>query len=307
MFESRPPHILLKNHTTFRIGGKARYFFIANNKKELIKAVVAARRCKIPFFILGWGSNVLFLDSGFKGLIIQLKNKKYEFKKNKIYTESGVSIETLVKESTKRGLSGLEWAGGLPGTLGGAVRGNAGAFAGEIKDSVLQIEFLDENNNVKNFSKENCKFSYRNSIFKDKEFIILSCVLKLKKGDKKELIKIAKDHIAYRKERHPLDYPNAGSIFKNCDFEKIPLAIKKIFYEFIKTDPFPVVPTAIIIAKSNLVGEKIGKAQVSKKHSNYIVNLGDARAKDVKKLIKAVKNKVKNKFKIDLEEEIKIF
>ena len=297
---------MLKKHTTFRVGGFAEYFFIGKSNNDLVRAVIAARELKIPFFILGDGSNLLVSDSGFQGLVIKARNNQYKIEHQKICADSGVAVSVLVKESVKRGLSGLEWAGGLPGTLGGAIRGNAGAFGGEIKDSVVEVEFLDNQNKVRKFSNKNCAFSYRSSIFKKKSFIILSVIIKFQKGDRNKLSKVAKSHIIYRRTKHPLNYPNAGSIFKNCDFKKAPKAIKKRFLSVVKKDPFPIIPTALVILEAGLSGKRVGNAQISKKHSNYIVNLGGAKASDVKKLIKIVKDTVKNKFNLVLEEEIQI-
>ena len=218
----------------------------------------------------------------------------------------GMDLQNFIDIAIASGLQGIEWASGIPGTLGGAVRGNAGAFGGEIKDSVVEVEFLDNQNKVRKFSNKNCAFSYRSSIFKKKSFIILSVIIKFQKGDRNKLSKVAKSHIIYRRTKHPLNYPNAGSIFKNCDFKKAPKAIKKRFLSVVKKDPFPIIPTALVILEAGLSGKRVGNAQISKKHSNYIVNLGGAKASDVKKLIKIVKDTVKNKFNLVLEEEIQI-
>ena len=296
----------LKKHTTFRIGGAAKYFFAARTSDELESAVRTAKELELPFFLLSGGSNVLVSDNGFPGLVIQIKNSKFKIENSAVRAEAGVQMATLVKETGKRGLQGLEWAGGLPGTLGGAVRGNAGAFGGEIKDSVLRGEAIDQKGKRRMFSKKQCKFSYRSSIFKERGYIVLSATLQLKKGDKKNIQTIAKKHIQYRKEKHPLEYPSAGSIFKNCDLAKTPKKMQEHFKDVIKMDPFPVIPTAVIIARANLPGLRCGGAQVSEKHPNYIVNRGDARAKDVLELIAKVKREIKNKFGVDLEEEITI-
>ena len=294
----------LKNHTTFRIGGPAKYFFVAKTSGNIAKAVAAARRLKIPFFILGTGSNVLAPDKGFSGLVIKIENCKLKIENLSAWAEAGVSLSTLVKETGKLGLAGLEWAGGLPGTVGGAVRGNAGAFGGEIKDSIVQVEAIDERGKRGTFSLKECQFGYRSSIFKEKNFIVLSAAFKLEKGNKKEIQAAARNHIRYRKERHPLEYPNAGSIFKNCDLVKVPKALRKEMKDVIKVDPFPVIPTAALIARAKLQGLRVRDAQVSEKHPNYMVNLGNARAKDVIRLIADVKKRIKKKFGVDLEEEI---
>ncbi len=298
-------NILLKKHTTFKIGGPAEYFLITKEKKDLVKGIEIAKKLKLPVFVLGGGSNLLVSDNGFKGLVIKIQSAKWSLKlKNIVTSETGVEMKNLVDFSVKKGLAGLEWAGGLPGTLGGAVRGNAGAFGGEIKDSILQVEALDNNLKFRKLSNKQCQFSYRSSIFKKKNWVVLSATIKFKKGDKKIIQDIAKSHIQYRKEKHPLEYPNAGSVFKNVDFNEIPPKIQKLFLDKVKKDPFPIVPSAWFIIGAGLMGKKIGQAQISKKHSNYMVNLGGAKAKDVLKLIEFVKKAVKKKYGITLEQEI---
>ena len=298
-------NVSLAPYTTFKIGGKAKYFYRAKTKENLIKALRVAKKLKVPFFVLGGGSNLLISDKGFNGLIIKQDIKRYKVLGKKIYSEAGVLFPTLGKETGKRGLSGLEWAGGLPGTIGGAVSGNAGAFGGETKDTIIWVEALDTALKIRKFNRKQCHFSYRSSIFKKKGWIVLGVEMELKKGDKEIIQKIAKDHIRYRKERNPLEYPNTGSIFKNCDLKKVPKKVKEMFKDLIKVDPFPVIPSAAIIARTGLIGKKIGNAKISEKHPNFIVNLGGAKAKDVKKLINLVKKIVKKKFRMILEEEVR--
>ena len=294
----------LARHTTFRIGGRARYFFTAASSEKIATALLAAKKARIPVFILSGGSNVLFSDKGFEGLVVHITSSGVSFKETRIVADAGVSMASLVKIAAEHSLAGLEWAGGLPGTLGGAIRGNAGAFGGEIKDTVVSVKAIDGKSSVRVFSKKQCKFSYRSSIFKEKRYVVLSAVLGLKKGNAKELFCIARSHMRYRKERHPLEYPNAGSVFKNCDAAKLSARWKKYFADKIKQDPFPVVPTAALIAEAKLKGLRIGKVEVSKKHPNYIVNLGGGSAKDVIAVIARVKKLVHKKFDVRLEEEI---
>jgi len=280
----------LKNYTTFRIGGPAKYFFKAKSKKDLIKAIQAAKELNLPFFILGGGSNVLFSDKGFKGLVIKVQSSKIESKeaenKNKIiYIESGVKLSHLVKLSLKNSLTGLEWAAGIPGTIGGAIRGNTGAFGGSMSDIVKSVEVLHlPELKIKNYELKDCKFSYKENIFKkNKNLIILSCTLELKKGDKKEIEEKIKYFLDYREKNHPLDFFSAGCIFKNPG--------KKSAGE--------------LIEKCGLKGKKIGDAQISEKHANFIVNLGKAHSEDVLKLINLIKKEVKKKFGIELKKEIR--
>ncbi len=297
-------NIPLAPYTSFRIGGKASYFFIATTKETLQKAVQAARTLRMPFCILGGGTNVLVADKGYRGLVILMRMKQRYLSGTKLYAQAGASMSSAVRKAGSEGLSGLEWAGGLPGTVGGAVRGNAGAFGGEIKDSIIEAEVLGEQGLIRKFFKKDCKFQYRSSIFKKKNLIVLSATFALKRGNKKRIQEIAQSHINYRKEKHPLEYPNAGSIFQNCDFKNIPLRLKSKVRHVVKTDPFPVVPTAYLIAEAGLKGMRQGKAEISSKHPNYIVNRGRAKAKDVILLIRKAKQKVKKKFGVGLKEEV---
>ena len=297
-------NVLLAPYTTFKIGGKARHFFVAKTAEDVEKALLRAREKNIPFFVLGGGSNLLVSDKGFKGLVLKIENRKLKIGNPVVYAAAGVNLPRLVRETTKRGLGGLEWAGGLPGTVGGAVRGNAGAFGGETKDSILFVDCLDEKGKRRKLSRGKCQFSYRSSIFKKKNWIVLGASFKMKQGNAKEFMNIAKDHINYRKQRNPLEFPNAGSIFKNCDLKEVPKKLHEFVKPAVKTDPFPVVPTAFLISEAGLKHFCIGKAEVSEKHPNFLINRGGASAKDVQQLIKKIKNTIKKKFSITLEEEV---
>ena len=254
-------NVALKNHTTFKIGGPAEYFLIANNEKILLGAVKTAQKLKLPVFILGGGSNLLVADKGVKGLVIKIKNKSVKIKNNTIIADAGIELEKLVNLSINKSLQGLEWAGGLPGTFGGAIRGNAGAFAGEIKDIILEVRAIDTSFSLRKFSNRQCRFSYRSSIFKERNWTVISAKISLKKGNKKKLKEIAQSRINYRKERHPLEYPNAGSIFKNVPFSQFSTSLKKRLLAVVKKDPFEVVPTAYLISEAGLKGKRIGNVQ----------------------------------------------
>lgn len=289
-------NVLLKNYTTFKIGGPAKYFFIAKTKEDLKKAIILAKKINLPFFILGKGSNILISDKGYNGLVINFQFSNLKFQKNKIIAGGGISLGVLVNKSIKKGLTGLEWAIGIPGTLGGAIYGNAGAFGNTIADIVKSVEvlqilgFKNQKSKIKNykfkikkFKNKECQFSYRESVFKHKKnLIILSAELELKKAKKEEIKKKIFQYLDHRKKNQPLDFFSAGSIFKN------PLGYS----------------AGKLIEECNLKGERIGDAQISEKHANFIVNLGKAKASDVKKLINLIKKKVKKRFKINLEEEI---
>ena len=301
--------VSLKKYSNYKIGGPARYFFEARTSEDIKGAIEWAKINKQKYFILGGGTNILISDEGFKGLVIKINIKDLKVKGNKIYAGAGVLMKDLLNFTIKNKLSGLEWAGGLPGTFGGAIRGNAGAFGGEIKDSIETVEHFNvKNQRVFKHVKKHCAFGYRSSSFKAREgeSVILAATLRLKKGNSEKIKQLVNERIKYRKDRQPLEYPNVGSIFKNVDIKNVPKVFLRKFRHKIKTDPFPVMPTAVIIAEAGLKGLKVGGAEVSRKHSNFIVNTRNAKATHVKTLIRKIKNVIYKKLKIKLEEEVQI-
>ncbi len=244
-------NVSLKNYTTFKIGGRAKYFFEAENSKDIIKAVKEAKQRKIPIFVLGGGSKVLFKDNGFNGLVIKI---------------AGVSLGQLVANSIKKGLTGLEWAIGIPGTIAGAVHGNSGAFGHSISESVKNVTVLDVNNlKIKKYDRKSCRFGYRESIFsahgesasggKHNNDIILAVELRLKKGSPKKSLEIIKEYLKSRQERIPA-LLSAGSIFKNLKFETLNKKIQKLIPQ--NKIKGGMAPTAYLIEKCGLKGKKIG-------------------------------------------------
>lgn len=300
--------IPLKNHATFKIGGPARYFLIVKDKKNLVKALRVAKKLNLPIFVFGGGSNLLISEKGFNGLAVKIQNTDGIILKsaNVVEAFAGLPIKNLISFTARNSLGGLEWAGGLPGTIGGAVRGNAGAFGGEIKDSVVKVEALDENLNLRKLNNKQCGFSYRSSVFKQKNWIILSVSVKLKKGNEKTIRKIAASNIKYRKDRHPMELPSAGSIFKNVPLSDFSPQFQEKLAAIVKKDPFPIVPAAYLISETGLKGIKTGGAQVSEKHPNFIVNLGGAKSEDILGLINLVKKEIKKKFGVEMETEVQM-
>ncbi|MGB9706669.1 MAG: UDP-N-acetylmuramate dehydrogenase [Microgenomates group bacterium] len=274
----------MAKHTTFKIGGPADLFYEARTTKELVEAVKLARKLEIPYFILGGGSNLLVADGGFRGMAIKIKNEKLKIKnynkKLKIICEAGLMLSRLVGEAAQKGAGGLEFAAGIPGTVGGAVRGNAGAWQQAIGDKIVRVKILTPKGKIKWIKAADCQFSYRQSRFKKTREIILGVELELEKGNKKEVEAKIKENLAKRASQ-PKE-PSAGCIFVN---------------------PKPL-SAGELIDKCGLKGKRIGDAQISPKHANFIVNLGKAKAGEVIKLIKLIKKKVKDKFGINLEEEI---
>lgn len=307
-------NVLLKNHTSFRIGGKAKYFFIARTKDELIKAVELAGKNNLPIFLLGGGSKLLISDKDFNGLVIKIQNSEFKVQDFQIFAGAGILTQKLTAIALDNNLTGLEYLKGIPGTVGGAIRGNAGASSGSIGDVIKQVEIFDKDKEkIKVFENKECQFNYRTSIFKENQnLIILSCILQLKKGNKLEIKKRMNDYLEYRKKSQPLNFASPGSIFKNYALTELEISNfnKKLIKEFPELNNFVkkgIIPAGYLIDKCNLKGKIIGGAQVSEKHANFIVNFKNAKAKDVKELIDLIKNKVKDKFKIELEEEVQYF
>jgi len=305
-------NILLSKYTSFKIGGLAKYFCVAENFGEIKEALDYARENKLDIFILGGGSNLLISDKGFGGLIIKIQDIRYKIQTdNKIFIGSGMSLTKLILESVKDNLTGLETMVGIPGTVGGAIVNNAGAFGKCIGDVVESVEILEikklKNWEIKKLGNKECRFSYRNSIFKkEKKYIILNAVLKLEEGNQEKGKKIITKILGSRREKQPLEYFSAGSIFKNSVVDDILLEkLKKEFPELDKIAKNNVIPTGWLIEQiKGLKGKKVGDAMISKKHCNFIVNIGNAKAEDVIILVSLIKQKVRSHFGIQLKEEI---
>ncbi|WP_408605916.1 UDP-N-acetylmuramate dehydrogenase [Defluviitalea phaphyphila] len=276
----------MKNHTSFKIGGPADIFIVPKNIEHIKYAVKVCRENEIPFYILGNGSNLLVRDKGFRGVIIQIyKNmNNVKIEGEEVWAEAGILLSSLSKKIVEAKLTGFEFASGIPGTFGGAIYMNAGAYEGEIKQVLVSADVIDEYGNQMTLSNEELELGYRNSILQKKGYIALSGRLKLKKGDVnkiKEKIKYLTDK---RVSKQPLDMPSAGSTFKR----------PKGYY------------AGKLIMDSGLRGYSIGGAKVSEKHCGFVVNTGNATAKDVINLIKHIQNTVKEKFGVFMEPEIRI-
>ncbi len=244
----------MKKHTNFKIGGNADLYVIAKNAWQVQKVIKLAKEQDIPLTILGNGSNVLVGDKGIRGITLKIKIEKLEIKKEKeqaiITAGAGTLIGKIAYTIAKEGISGLEFAGGIPGSLGGAIRMNAGAYGGEIKNSVNTVTYLDAEGELKKLTNGECEFSYRNSIFCKKPFIIIEAELKLPYGNKEEIESKMEEYAKSRKEKQPLMFPSAGSTFKRGT-------------DFI---------TAKLIDECGLKGYKVGDAEVSSMHAGFVVN-----------------------------------
>jgi len=302
---------ILAPYTTFKIGGPARYFYVAQDNLDFIKAIKIANKLNIPYFILGGGSNILFSDNGFNGMAIKRRDsrssKDFGMSGEKITASANVALGVLVQFAAQAGLSGLEWAMGIPGTIAGAVIGNAGAYGGEIADIVESVEVLSDNyGKTAIINKKGLNFSYRNSIFKkNKKYVILSIVLKLKKGKKTEIKHKIKNILNNRIKALPLQYPSAGCIFKNPSVRD-----KKILMDFQRdTGKEPKkgrIPAGYLIDSLGLKGKKMGQALIGDKNANFILNTGGATAENVVMLISYIKQQVRDNYGIQLKEEIEL-
>ena len=275
---------MMKKHTSFKIGGPADFFIIIESVEELKAVLKFAKELDIPVTCIGYGSNLLIKDNGIRGLTIKLDFKDLTINEDEIEAGAGVPIPVLARKAYENGLSGLEFASGIPGTLGGAIKINAGAYGGEFKDVVDFTTYLDNNLQVHTVSNEDQNFSYRNSRFNNTDDIIISAKMKLKK-ENKDIIKAKMDELsAKRKDKQPINFPNAGSVFKRKN-------------EYIAAE---------VIDKCGLKGYNIGDAYISDLHAGFIVNKGNATAQDVIQLIEYIKNTVHEKYNINLELEIKV-
>ncbi|MDA2936103.1 UDP-N-acetylmuramate dehydrogenase [Patescibacteria group bacterium AH-259-L05] len=297
-------NVTLAPFTTFKIGGPAAYFIEARTEDEIVEALKWAKHKHIPYFILGGGSNILIADKGFDGLVVKMRMNTYTVLKTNIIADAGVFLSTLVSASLKNSLTGLEWAGGVPGTIGGAVRGNAGAHGHSISELVKTVRVVRKGS-VVDLENNNCRFSYRNSVFKRKNNndIIVRVVLKLKKGNKQEIEKGITKHITYRNKTQPYQ-ASCGCIFKNINFSAIDKTCLKKFPEMNEFKGYGQIPSGWLIDSCSLKRTKKGKVSISDIHANFIENSGSATAHDVRELIARAKLCVKQKFGIDLEEEI---
>lgn len=273
----------LAKYSTFKIGGKAKYALFPENKNSLIFAVKACREFDMPYRIIGCGSNVLFDDEGFSGVIIFTKQiNKTEVRGNLLYAECGLPLTALCTLAKSTSLAGLEFAFGIPGSVGGAVFMNAGAYGGEIKDILTEAEYYDiENEKLCTAPASELALGYRDSIFQHKPCLILSAVFALKAGDSAEIAGKMNATMAARRSKQPLEYPSAGSAFRRPEG----------YF------------AAKLIDDAGLRGRSCGDAQVSEKHTGFIINRGNATSADVTELCRIIKKEVMERFGVSLETE----
>lgn len=277
----------LKNHTTFQIGGKCIALIEPKKVEDIIEAIKICRENNLKFFVIGNGSNLLVPDDGYNGVIIKIKSEfsNIQVEGECLITQSGAKLSEVYTVAYENSLTGFEFASGIPGTIGGAIFMNAGAYGGEIKDIVESVEVLDlDNYEVKELKNEELEFSYRKSIIQRKNYIVLTIKLRLKKGNKEEINAVYEDLRKKRNSKQPLNFGSAGSTFKRPEGH---FASK-------------------LIEDAGLKGYHINDAWVSEKHSGFIVNKGNASYKEVMELIEYVQKVVFEKFEVKLETEVRI-
>lgn len=276
----------LKKHTTFRIGGPAKYFCLPKNWEQLAKVIKACREFEENYYILGNGSNILVSDQGYSGVVIQLFRNCNEVRieGTRLYADAGALLVKISHLAAQEGLTGLEFASGIPGTIGGALVMNAGAYGGEMKDVVREALVLTEEGERLRLSGEQLELGYRTSSVARKHQIVLEAILELEQGDKASIEARMKELKEARAEKQPLEYPSAGSTFKRPEGY---FAGK-------------------LIMDAGLRGFCVGDAQVSEKHCGFVINRGNATAKDVLALVSHVQKEVRNQFGVELELEVKL-
>lgn len=275
----------LSEYVNFKVGGPADILLIPNSKEQVIKSIKICKENNIPFYLIGNGSNILVRDGGFRGVVLSLKNVKNIYVDGeKIEAECGVILKEVSDKAIENSLTGFEFACGIPGTIGGAVFMNAGAYDGEISKVIESAEVIDENCNIIRLSREELDFGYRSSLVMKKGYTVLSAVFKLEKGQVKTIKELIEDLTNKRESKQPLEYPSVGSTFKR--------------------------PTGYFAGKliqdAGLKGYSIGGAAVSEKHSGFVINKGNATAKDITDLIKHIQDEVKKQFGVDLHPEVRI-
>lgn len=276
----------MNKRTTFRTGGAAEIFAEPKSEDEICAIIKLCRSENVPYMFIGNGSNLLVSDNGIGGVVIHIGNNLANayVEGDTITAQSGILLSRLANTAKQNSLSGMEFASGIPGTLGGAIFMNAGAYGGEMKDIVLSVTYADENGDIRTISGNEADFGYRHSIFSDRGCAVLKCTIKLEKGDTEQISALMKDYTKRRNEKQPIDMPSAGSTFKRPEG----------YF------------AGQLIENAGLKGTSVGGAQVSEKHAGFIVNKGGATSSDVVKLIELVKTKVFENSGVMLEPEVKI-
>ena len=275
---------MMNKHTSFRVGGPAKVFLTVHSEETLRNILLALKRHELPYFVLGNGSNLLVSDEGYDGVMVYLGEEfsEVEITGTQMRAKAAALLGKVARKAMEEGLAGLEFAAGIPGSLGGGVVMNAGAYGGELSQVVTKVKAMNPNGEIIELEKEQLLLGYRTSIFKIKPFVILEVFMELQKGNKEEILAKIKEYTKARVEKQPLEYPSAGSTFKRPEGY---FAGK-------------------LIMDAGLRGYRVGDAQVSEKHCGFVINRGNATATEIKTLMENVAKKVKEEFGVDLEAEV---
>jgi len=279
-------NVSMKEHTSFKVGGNAKLLVTPNSVGEVLHTISVCKNYGVKYFVMGNGTNVLVKDSGYDGVIIKLGEEfnQIEIEGEELLVQAGASLFDAAIVATENELTGMEFASGIPGTIGGAVFMNAGAFDGEMKDIIKSVKFLGNNCKLNELENKDLKLGYRHSMFQSEKFIILEVRLKLQKGNIEEIKNKIEDFRCRREEKQPLDYPSAGSVFKRPEGHY----------------------AGKLITDAGLKGLTVGGASVSTQHAGFIINENNATAEDVINLIEIIKQTVYDKFQVKLEQEVRI-
>ena len=310
-------NVLLAPHTTFGIGGPAEYFAEPESTEEVRELCLwvceeeKREGKKIPIFVLGGGSNVLVSDKGFNGLVLKNKARNIKVGKNKIFADSGAPLSKVVSLAVENGLTGMEWAIGIPGTVGGAVCGNSGACGKQTADGFKYAKVLNlEKVRVKKFKKSDCDFCYRDSIFKrDRNLVVLEVAFELKKEKEEKIKERIKYHAKERALTAGIGGRSAGCFFKNVDWKRKDINRKRLLQKFPELKKFsdkPKISVGFLIDFLGLKEKKIGDAAVSSSHANFILNSGRATADEIMMLVALIKNEIYSHYGFGLEEEVQL-
>lgn len=274
----------MSRHTTFRIGGEAACFIRISSEEQLQKLIPYFENVGVEYFVLGKGSNLLVGDKGYPGVILQISDacQQIEAEENRLQVQAGAALSKVALFAMERGLEGLEFAAGIPGTVGGGVVMNAGAYGGEMKQVVESVRVLSSEGEILTLDNDTMEFGYRTSIIRNRNFTVLSVTFRLREGNREEIRARIEDFQKRRMEKQPLNYPSAGSTFKRPEGY---FAGK-------------------LIMDAGLRGFQIGDARVSDKHCGFVVNVGKATARDVTDVIEEVQEKVRERFGVSLEREV---
>ncbi len=276
----------MKNHTSFKIGGNADIFIEPSSVEEIIEIIKLSNKYNVPYYIIGNGSNLLISDKGIRGVVLKTFNclNNVEVFQNIIESQSGALLSKTANLALNNGLKGLEFASGIPGTLGGAIVMNAGAYSGEMKDVIIETKYIDEDGEICKVVGDQHQFGYRTSIFQGTKKFIISSKFQLEYGDPVDIKAKMQELNQRRRDKQPLEFPSAGSVFRRPEG----------YY------------AGKLIEDSDLKGYKLGGATVSTKHCGFIVNTGEATAQDVLDLIEHIQKTVKQKFDVELKTEVKM-